>query len=92
MWSRCLNDSGELGNIHQCGFVSGSMGFVGGIVGEPTALRVFMMWQKLILGVCAKNNPDVTPTVCSVVYIHTYCTYVMVQKAYAPDLCFSSFC
>ena len=43
-----LSDSGELGNIHQCGFVSGSVGFVGGIVGEPAVVKVFMMWQELI--------------------------------------------
>ena len=54
-----MSDSGELGNIHHCGFVSGFLGFVGGIVGEPTAVKVFMMWQKLILGLCAKSNPDV---------------------------------
>lgn len=31
-----------LGNIHHCGFVSGSLDFVGGIVGEPTAVKVFL--------------------------------------------------
>lgn len=62
--SRWLSVSSQLGNIHQCGFVSGSVGFVGGTLGEPTAIKAFMMWQKLILGLCAKSNPDVTPTVC----------------------------
>lgn len=41
MESRWLSDSSELGNIHRCGFVSGSLGFVGGIVGEPTAVKAF---------------------------------------------------
>lgn len=74
MESRWLNDSSELGNIHHCGFVSGSVGFVGGIVREPKAVKVFMMWQKLIQGLCAKSNPDVTLTVyfCGVhTCIHT---------------------
>lgn len=61
MESRWLSDSRELVNIHHSVFVSGSVGFVGGIVGEPTAVKVFMMWQKLILGLCAKSNPDVNP-------------------------------
>lgn len=39
--TRWLSDSSELGNIH-CGFVSGSVSFVGGIVGEPTAVKVFL--------------------------------------------------
>lgn len=62
MEARWLSDSSELGCIHHCGFVSGSVGFVGGIVGEPTAVKVFMMWQKLGLG--AKSNPDVPLKVC----------------------------
>lgn len=34
-----------------------------------------MMWQKLILVLCAKSNPDVTPTVCFCgIYVHTLST------------------
>lgn len=40
------------------------MGFVGGRAGEPTAVKVFMMWQKLIMGLGAKSKPYVTATVC----------------------------
>lgn len=54
-----MSDSRELGNIHQCGFVGTSVGFVGGIAGKPTAAKAFMMWQESILGVCAKSDPDV---------------------------------
>lgn len=32
-------------------------------MGQPTAVKVFMMWQKLIQGLCAKSNPDVNPMV-----------------------------
>lgn len=32
-------------------------------MGQPTAVKVFMMWQKLIQGLCAKNDPDVNPMV-----------------------------
>lgn len=45
---------------HQRGGVSGLQACVGGIVGQPSAVRVFMMWQKLIR-VSAKSGPDVTP-------------------------------
>ncbi len=70
-----MSDSSELANIHHCGFVSGSVGFVGGIVGEPTAVKDFMMWQKLILGLSAKSNPDVTHMVCFC-DIHTYIQHI----------------
>lgn len=44
---------------HHHGFVSSLLGCVGGIVGEPSAVKVFfMMWQKLI-GVNAQSAPDV---------------------------------
>lgn len=44
---------------HHRGFVSGLLSCVGGIAGEPSAVKVFMMWQKLIR-VSAKSSPDVT--------------------------------
>lgn len=44
---------------HRRGFVSSLLGCVGGIVGEPSAVKAFMMWQKLIR-VSAKSGPDVT--------------------------------
>lgn len=44
---------------HHGGFVSGLLGCVGGIAREPSAVKVFMMWQKLIR-VNAKSGPDVT--------------------------------
>lgn len=45
--------------IHRRGLVSSLLGRVGGAVGEPSAVKVFMMWQKLIR-VGAKSGPDVT--------------------------------
>lgn len=77
-----------LGNIHHCGFVSGSVGFVGGIVGEPNTVKAFMMWQKLILGLRAKSDPDVTPAVCFC-SIHTY-IYTYVELG-VEHVCFRSF-
>lgn len=44
---------------HHCGSVSGLLSCVGGIAGEPSAVKAFMMWQKLIR-VGAKSGPDVT--------------------------------
>lgn len=44
---------------HHRGSVSGLLSCVGGIAGEPSAVKVFMMWQKLIR-VGAKSRPDVT--------------------------------
>lgn len=52
------------------------MGFVGGIVGEPSIITVFMMWQKLIVGLCAKSNPDVTLTVC---FCGTYAVEIYIE-------------
>lgn len=43
---------------HHRGFVSSLLGCVGGIAGKPSAVEVFMMWQKLIR-VSAKTGPDV---------------------------------
>lgn len=43
---------------HHRGFVSSLLGCVGGIVGKPSAVKVFMIWQKLIR-VGAKSGPDV---------------------------------
>ena len=42
--------------------------------------RFFIMWQKLILRLFAKSNPDVTPTVC-LCGIHSPHTYIEVQMA-----------
>lgn len=44
---------------HHRGSISGLLSCVGGIAGEPSAVKVFMMWQKLIR-VGAKSGPDVT--------------------------------
>lgn len=79
METRWLSDSSELGNINQRGFVSGSVGFVGGIEGEPTAVKVFMMWQKFILRLRARSEPDVSPAVLFL-YMHT-CTRTSRQDA-----------
>lgn len=43
---------------HHRGFVSSLLGYVGGIMGEPSAVKVFMMWEKLIR-VSGKSGPDV---------------------------------
>lgn len=61
----------ELGNIHQCGFVSGSVSFVGGIVGEPTAVKVFYDVAEVDSGTLCQERSR-----CYFQSLFLWCTYV----------------
>lgn len=81
MESRWLSDSSELGNIHHCGFVSGSRGFVGGIVGEPKRSKGFYDVAEVDSGTLCQELSRCYSY--SLFLWHTYSTniYIEVQKA-----------
>ncbi len=70
-----------LGNIHHCGLVSGSLGFVGGSVGEPTAVKVFYDVAEVDSGTLRQERSRCYLYSLFLWYI---CSYIDVLRRRAP--------
>lgn len=90
---RCLGNRRELVNIHHCGFVSSFLGFVGGMLRKPTAVKGFL-W-------CGRNWFDLVQRATQMLLLWSLSVVLMNVVVYkGPDhhillicksCCFSSF-